>query len=131
MSAQHTPGPSIYRPWADDGDCPAPWVVEDTDTRCTVLDAQGGLIADCTNGFDGDNGWVMSAAVGPLVSLIAVAPALLAIAERLALATDEGDDASQGTHYADKLGRIRCKGSFLALIEDARAAIAKATGSAS
>lgn len=54
---------------------------------------------------------------------------LLAVAERLALATNEGDDASQGTHYVDSAGRIRCKGSFLALIEDARAAIAKSTGS--
>lgn len=55
---------------------------------------------------------------------------MLKVCERLALATNEGEDASQGTHYVDSAGRIRCKGSFLALIEDARAAIAKATGSA-
>lgn len=51
------------------------------------------------------------------------APELLAIAEKLALATDEGDDQAQGTHYVDKQGVIRCKGSFLTLIEEARAAI--------
>ena len=63
--------------------------------------------------------------------LIAAAPDLLDIAQRLALATNDGDDQAQGTHYIDKQGVIRCKGSFLALIEDARAAIAKATGAAS
>jgi hypothetical protein len=78
MSTQHTPGPTIYTPWHPDGDVPAPWVVEDNDTRCVVLDACGGLVADCTNGFDGDDGWVMSAAVGPLANLIAAAPDLLA-----------------------------------------------------
>lgn len=75
-SAKHTP--SIYRPWESDGDTPFPWVVEDTDERTTVLDACGGLIADCTNGFHDDEGmWRMSAAVGPLAKLIAAAPALL------------------------------------------------------
>jgi hypothetical protein len=63
------------------------------------------------------------------VRLAAASPELLAIAERLSLATNEGDDAAQGTHYVDKQGVIRCKGSFLALIEDARAAIAKAGAS--
>lgn len=52
---------------------------------------------------------------------------LLEIARRLSLATDEGDDAAQGTHYVDKAGVIRCKGSFLELIEQARAALARAT----
>ena len=50
--------------------------------------------------------------------------ALLSIAQRLALAANEGDDQAQGTHYIDKHGLIRCKGSFLALIEDARAVTA-------
>lgn len=61
--------------------------------------------------------------------LIAAAPELLAIVERFALATDEGDDKAQGTHYVAKDGIVRCKGSFLALLEDARAAIAKASKS--
>jgi hypothetical protein len=61
-------------------------------------------------------------------ALIAAAPDLLAVAQLLALATDEGDDLATGTHYVDKAGRIRCKGSFLDAIEKARAAIAKATG---
>lgn len=51
---------------------------------------------------------------------------LLDIAIKLALATDEGNDAASGTHYVAKDGMIRCKGSFLSLIEAARAAIAKA-----
>lgn len=62
--------------------------------------------------------------------LIAAAPELLEVARLLTLATDEGDDAAQGTHYVDKAGRIRCKGSFLETIEKARAALAKATGGA-
>jgi len=62
--------------------------------------------------------------------LIAAAPDLLEIVRLLTLATDEGDDKAQGTHYIDKAGVIRCKGSFLELIENARAAIAKATGEA-
>ncbi|MEO5672488.1 MAG: hypothetical protein ABIR26_17510 [Ramlibacter sp.] len=49
---------------------------------------------------------------------------LLEIVRQLTLATDEGDDKAQGTHYIDREGAIRCKGSFLALIERARAAIA-------
>lgn len=60
--------------------------------------------------------------------LVAAAPDLLAVAEMLALATEEGDDLATGTHYIDKAGRIRCKGSFLDAIERARAAIEKATG---
>ena len=59
--------------------------------------------------------------------LVATSPELLALVARLALATNEGDDQAQGTHYVDKQGLIRCKGSFLSLIEDARAAVAKAT----
>jgi hypothetical protein len=46
---------------------------------------------------------------------------LIEIAKQVALATDEGDDAAQGTHYVDSSGRIRCKGSFLGTIERARA----------
>jgi hypothetical protein len=42
------------------------------------------------------------------------------IARLLALSADEGDDKAQGTHYIDKHGVIRCKGSFLELIEMAR-----------
>lgn len=49
---------------------------------------------------------------------------LMEIARWLDLATDEGDDIARGTHYVDKDGRIRCKGSFLAVIEKARAALA-------
>jgi len=60
----------------------------------------------------------------------APAPELLEILRRFALATNDGDDQAQGTHYIAKDGTIRCKGSFLALIEEARAAIAKATGEA-
>lgn len=60
--------------------------------------------------------------------LMYAAPDLLEIAMKLALSTDEGDDAAQGTHYVDKQGVIRCKDSFLDLIERTRAAIAKATG---
>lgn len=53
---------------------------------------------------------------------------LVAIARALSLATDEGDDAAMGTHYIAKDGRIRCKGSFLELIERARAALATSGG---
>jgi hypothetical protein len=60
------------------------------------------------------------------VALIETVPELLEIARALTLATDEGDDAAQGTHYVDRTGRIRCKGSFLDLIERARAAVKKA-----
>jgi hypothetical protein len=52
--------------------------------------------------------------------------ALVAIVRQLTLATNEGDDAAMGTHYVDRDGRILCKGSFLELIEQARAAIAAA-----
>jgi hypothetical protein len=104
MSAKHTP--DLYRPWLPEGDCPAPWVVEDTDTRVHVYDACGGLIADCTNGFDGDDGWVMSAACGQLANLIAAAPELLEALQMML--TDAGEKK----------------------FEAARAAIAKATGAA-
>ena len=56
-------------------------------------------------------------------ALIGEAHKLADIARRLTLATNEGDDLSLGTHYIDRQGRIRCKGSFLRLIEEARAAI--------
>lgn len=105
MSAQHTPGPSLKE------------------------------LAEAAEQFPFDT----SPSDVPVAARLAFCNArpanlflqLLRVAEGLALATNEGDDASQGTHYTDKLGRIRCKGSFLALIEDARAAIAKATGAAS
>ncbi len=61
-------------------------------------------------------------------SLRAVNAELLEALKPLSLATDEGDDAAQGTHYVDKVGVIRCKGSFLEAVEKARAAIAKAQG---
>lgn len=64
-------------------------------------------------------------AVDAYERMLKVAPELMDAARALALATDEGDDAAQGTHYVDNSGRIRCKGSFLASIEKARAAIAK------
>lgn len=78
---------------------------------------------------------VLSEAVMAMdAALSAAAPAapveLLEIAKRLALATDEGDDLAQGTHYIDKQGLIRCKGSFLSLIEEARAAIGAAAPTA-
>lgn len=60
--------------------------------------------------------------------LIAAAPELLALVERLALLTDEGDDHIKGAAYIDKAGVIRAKGSLLETIEQARAAIAKALG---
>lgn len=50
---------------------------------------------------------------------------LLDIAKRLALLTDEGDDWMHGV-YVDADLRARAKGSTLGLIEDARAAIARA-----
>jgi hypothetical protein len=48
---------------------------------------------------------------------------LRGIVDKLTLATSEGDDRAMGTHYVAKDGVIRCKGSFLALIENARAAL--------
>lgn len=57
--------------------------------------------------------WEAHCGCGKLVDLV----------RRLTLATNEGDDKAQGTHYVAKDGAIRCKGSFLALIEEARAAI--------
>ena len=106
MSAQHTP-------WHPDGDVPAPWVVEETDTRCFVLDACGGFVADCTNGFDGDEGWVMSASVGPLGDLISAAPELLAAC--IAYLADRKEAGCTADSAA---------------VKAMRAAIAKATGGA-
>jgi len=111
MSTQHA---SLYRPWGPDADTPAPWVVEDTDTHVIVLDAQGGLIADCTNGFDGDDGWVMSASCGPIAKLIGAAPDLLKALE-LAI------------FYADKRGAMPTAGQWDVLDKKFREAIAKAT----
>lgn len=62
--------------------------------------------------------------------LIAAAPELFALVQRLALLTDEGDDQIKGAAYIDKAGTIRAKGSLLEAIEQARAAIAKAEGAA-
>lgn len=86
------PVPSIYTPWEPNGDAPAPWVVdEDNDERVTVRDSQGGLIAECTNGFHNDEGqWVMSAACTPLARLVAAAPELLAAL--IAMPTNENTD---------------------------------------
>jgi hypothetical protein len=55
---------------------------------------------------------------------------LLAVARALTLATEEGGDKAMGTHYLANDNFIRCKGSFLELIEKARAAVAKAEGGA-
>lgn len=55
---------------------------------------------------------------------------LLAVAQKLTLLVDEGDDRMHGV-YVDRAGVIRAKGSTLQLITDALAAIAKATGSTS
>ena len=114
--AKHTPGP-LYVPWSPDGDTPAPWIVEDTDERVVVLDAQGGLIADCTNGFDGDDGWVMSAACGPLAQIIASAPELLEALQACVVRVE---------FYLAADGAPQVVPAWL---ESARAAIAKATGS--
>jgi hypothetical protein len=57
--------------------------------------------------------------------LIAAAPELADIVRELTLATDEGDDVAQGTHYV-RDGKIHCKGSFLELIERARRVLADA-----
>jgi hypothetical protein len=103
MSAQHTPGP-----WVATGNG------IHAGTRCVA-----------TTHFEP---WEQRATDA---RLIAAAPELLAVAELLALAANEHDDLASGTHYVDKAGRIRCKGSFLESIGRARAAIAKATGSAS
>jgi hypothetical protein len=123
MSTQHQTRPTIYTPWHPQGDAPSPWSVEDSDTRCVVLDACGGLVADCTNGFDGDDGWVMSAAVGPLANLLGAAPDLLAVAIR-AKAWIEGAMVEM---YGYSEERVQAPaGSHLHALN---AAIAKANGS--
>ena len=104
MSAQHTPGPWFPSQILDDG-------------RWGIITAQNEIVVGVTQALTIEN-----------ARLIATVPDLLEIARLLSLATDEGDDAAQGTHYIDKQGRIRCKGSFLALLEQARAAIRKVTG---
>ena len=48
---------------------------------------------------------------------------LLEIVNAVTLFTDEGDDRAVGTHYVDKAGVIRCKGSFLETVFKARAAM--------
>jgi hypothetical protein len=121
--------PSIYRPWEADGDCPAPWAVEDTDLRVHVNDAQGGLIADCTNGFDGDDGWVMSAACGPLANLIAAAPDLLE-ALRAFMALDRDFATASDRHLREIIAEQRASAPLVKAVIAARAAIAKATGAA-
>ncbi len=125
MSTKYTPG-------HPDSDSPGPWAIEENEATdsITVMAADGGFVADCTDGHISDDGYIMAEKCYDIARLIVAAPALLALAERLTLATDEGDDAAQGTHYVDNAGRIRCKGSFLDLIESARTTIAavKATG---
>lgn len=115
MSA-HTPGP--WTVTEDSGD------VGDVSMACQI-----GIDAPGREDFDTYLATVVGGDPDELKAnayLIAVAPDLLQIAQLLALATNEGDDFAQGTHYIDKQGAIRCKGSFLDLIEKARAAIAKA-----
>lgn len=55
--------------------------------------------------------------------ILALSADLVKIARQLALATDEGDDRANGTHYIARDGTIRCKGSFLDLIARARKVI--------
>ena len=127
MVAKHIPSP-LYAPWGPGGDTPAPWIVEDTDERVIVRDAQGGLIAECTNGFDGDDGWVMSSACGPLSCLLAAAPELLSelqLADRiihilLNLVPDKFAMAEQLANVHDGEGAVRA--------HERAAVIAKATG---
>jgi hypothetical protein len=107
------------------GHTPGPWRLSSMYPARVCGEREGHtFVANCHSNDDPDDAedWANA-------RLIAVAPELLEVARLLALATDEGDDAAQGTHYVDKDGRIRCKGSFLATIEQARAAYAMATGS--
>lgn len=71
-------------PWADDGDTPAPWVFDDSDNEMALVrDANGGIVASCTDGFYNDSGdWVMAAKCAPIALLIKSAPDLLAALER-------------------------------------------------
>lgn len=72
-------------------------------------------------------GWVAPTRVQPVpLSTEKFNAELLDIVRQLTLSTNEGDDIAQGTHYFGSDGRVHCKGSFLALIERARAAIAVA-----
>lgn len=115
---------------------PGPWVVDDQseqDIRRYIL--AGAAPANCAHVVASIR---VPTANGPSLTeaeanarLIAAAPELLALVERLALLTDEGDDQIKGAAYIDNKHQvIRAKGSLLATIQQARELIAKATGEA-
>lgn len=130
---------------------PGPWTTARGDgdmdmrarflTRYSVLVAANGdcelhPVADCscnhtcrTPDEQEDNAAFIAAANPSAIEALYVRiEALQLIAQKLTLATDEGDDKAQGTHYIDKQGVIRCKGSFLELIEKSRAALSTSLG---
>jgi hypothetical protein len=110
------------RPWDQDGDTPAPWKVEANDWCILVTDANGGLVADCTDGHESDNGWIMADKAHNVARLIAAAPELLAaLEEALEFAEDQEDvvDGPDGMPQANDAMR---------LAQTLRDAIFKATG---
>lgn len=112
---KHTPGPWTW--WDGATGRPAKYdrmCLQNGDRR--ILSSYGGSGLDALGKTAEDRA---------NAALIASAPALLELVTRFTFATNEGDDQAHDTHYADKQGVIRCKDSFLALIEDARAALAK------
>ena len=116
--AEHTP------PWSDDGDTPAPWVFDDTDNEMAIVrDANGGVVASCTDGFYNDSGdWVMAAKCAPVARLIKSAPALLAALEAFVSLAD--DDVL--TIVADQAASYDT--DLVLTISNGRAAIAAARG---
>jgi hypothetical protein len=115
--AQHTPG-------HEDSDSPGPWTVEATETRVVVMAADGGFVAECTDGHDSDEGYVMADKALHIASLIAAAPDLLAALEyALPYLRAAVPNPRNGVNH-DCTPDVNC-------VDRALAAIAKATGSAS
>ena len=101
---------------------PGPW-------EATVTGNSGGPHWEDVYEVNSDNGMrrvaeYMSEADA---KLIAAAPDLLAALRPFALMTDENEDKVHGV-YIDARGVVRAKGSLLAALDRARAAIAAAEG---
>jgi hypothetical protein len=99
---------------------PGPWSVEDErEDRIAVRSEDGALIADCCDGHYNDNGEFIRAAESlPNARLIAAAPDLKAVVQQLVNAHAKSESATKFAEWCDEF------------IEEARAAIAKATGAA-
>ena len=111
--------------WFNNGDTPAPWVVDDDEVRVAVHDANGGVVCDCTDGFHGTDGeWRMAQKSYDVARLIAAAPDLLDALRKLELMANTVDACYTRNpgNFAVALRALRENA------EAARAAIQRATG---